>query len=431
MMDKIIKVLLDLKGMKVSVDDDFLDRLSRQHTCALLVLMSVVVSLRQYLGDPVHCWCPEQCASNHETYANLYCWVEDTYYVPFWEPMVQPQEPRAMISYYQWTPLIFLFQAILFFAPCVLWRLLNRRSGINISRIMEAAISSQGAVYSENREKTLRYAVLLLDRYLMAQRNSKRGCFSRFKHLVSKHCIFMCTRNYGNYLVCCYVLIKLIYTVNAVAQLFLLDIVLGYDYHLFGFQALSHLAWGSPWEPSARFPRVTMCDFKIRQSTNVHQYSVQCVLPINIFNEKIFVVIWFWYLLLSVSTFFSLMLWLTASLYWPSQTRFVKRQLRSMDALTRDSTALRKFAESYLRRDGLFIMRLIAKNAGDMVATELLCGLWENFGAKQHHYLDSRSSVAHRAAKGKQYPSCRGAHLEPPIPFAPIPPPPPGSVADV
>ncbi|ELU15137.1 hypothetical protein CAPTEDRAFT_215984 [Capitella teleta] len=388
MMDKFIKILLDLKGVKISVDDDLADRLNRQHSCCLLLMFSVVVSIRQYFGEAIHCWCPEQCASNHEKYANLYCWVEDTYYVPFFEKMPQPDEPRDQkISYYQWTPLVLMSQAVFFYAPCLLWRLLNRRSGINISRIMEAAISSQGAVYTENRDKTIRYAVLLLDRYLMAQRDSKKGCLSRFKHVLSKHCLFMCGRLYGNYLVCCYVFIKLVYVINAIAQLFLLDIVLGYDYHLFGLQALSHLVYGTPWHPSERFPRVSLCDFKIRQNTNVHRYTVQCVLPINIFNEKIFVIIWFWFLLLSITTFTSLMFWLASSLYWPSQFRFVKRQLRSMDVVTRDNATIRKFAECYLRRDGLFLMRLIAKNAGDMVATELLCGLWENFGLSREKEL--------------------------------------------
>ena len=147
-----------------------------------------------------------------------------------------------------------------------------------------------------------------------------------------------------------------------------------------------------------------MCDYKIRQNTNVHRYTVQCVLPINIFNEKIFTIVWFWLLVVGVFTVVGLLGWLCRLIYWPAQYRYVRRQLAGAAALGSTThvdavavglaptepgskTDMRRFADVYLRRDGLFVLRLVAKNAGDLVSTELLAGLWNAYSLSRRMTL--------------------------------------------
>ena len=402
-MDKLVRVVMDMRDLHLHQDDDVSDRMSRRYTSSLLVLFAAVVSARQYWGEAVHCWCPEQCASNHEKYANLYCWVSDTYFVSFESDMPQEDEPRIRkITYYQWTPVILVSQAIMFTLPYLLWKILNRRSGIDITDIMEAAVTSRKAMYAESKEKTLRYAVLMLDRHFLTHRERKTGCWSRMKHILSKRCCLFYGKFYGNYLTFSYIVVKTMYLVNAVAQLFLLDVILGYDYHMFGIRVLRHFLYGEQWEASERFPRVTLCDFRIRQNTNVHQYTVQCVLPINIFNEKIFVIVWFWFVLVCLLTAYNLMQWTLQSIHWQGQLRYVRRRLRAMDAIHGDSNHLKRFVQDYLRRDGLFLLRLVSKNAGDLIASELLCGLWENYGPKHRLLEEGGSRSGSRCARAGQ-----------------------------
>ena len=86
----------------------------------------------------------------------------------------------------------------------------------------------------------------------MARRDHRTGCLSGVRQLLSRHCIFMCGRLHGNYLTCSYVIVKLLYCINAIGQLFLLNIFLGYDYHMLGVQVIRHLLFGEKWIPSER-----------------------------------------------------------------------------------------------------------------------------------------------------------------------------------
>ena len=55
------------------------------------------------------------------------------------------------------------------------------------------------------------------------QREYRTGFIVRIKHFIAKICCLVGGKLYGNYLISCYMIIKLVYVVNAVAQLFLLD----------------------------------------------------------------------------------------------------------------------------------------------------------------------------------------------------------------
>ena len=222
-----------------------------------------------------------------------------------------------------------------------------------------------------------------MDRYLLAQREYRTGCMVRIKHFISKACCLIGGKLYGNYLISCYMLIKLFYVGNAIAQLFLLDVFLKIDYRLYGLRVVERLIRGQDWGYSDRFPRVTLCEFEIRHQSRVHNYIVQCALTINLFNEKLFIFLWFWFVFLAGITAINFLRWLFRSLYWPGHVQYVRKQIRVMDATPREAGTLAKFAENYLRRDGMFIVRLIGMNMGEVVAGEVLCGLWNNYSPER------------------------------------------------
>ena len=80
-------------------------------------------SLGQYIGDPIDCWTPAEFSGQWTKYADQYCWVKNTYYVPMTERIPEHETRGSLeIAYYQWTPIILAFQAFLFIIPGLLWK---------------------------------------------------------------------------------------------------------------------------------------------------------------------------------------------------------------------------------------------------------------------------------------------------------------------
>ena len=90
-MDSIIGSVGRVANVKVRNDDDLIDRLNHFYTTGILIIFTVVVSARQYVGDPIRCWCPAEFPGTHVDYTNNICWISNTYYIPLDEVNIQDQ----------------------------------------------------------------------------------------------------------------------------------------------------------------------------------------------------------------------------------------------------------------------------------------------------------------------------------------------------
>lgn len=384
-LDSVLGSFATYARLKGRYDDDWIDRLHHLYTTIVLIIFTIVVSTKQYVGEPIHCWCPGEFTKSHVDYTNNVCWISNTYYIPLYEPIPTMDEPKKQkeIGYYQWVPMILLFQALLFKLPCIMWRILSTTSGVNLDRIVTLAAETQ-FIAPEDRERTIKHIARYMDRWLENAREYRSGCCIRLRQQLANYCCLLCGKRYGNYLVAIYMIIKCLYLANAIGQLFILNAFLGTNYNIYGFDIMSQLIQGNNWSESPRFPRVTLCDFEIRRLGNLNRYTVQCVLPINLFNEKIFIFIWFWLVFVAALSVLNFLIWIYTIVVRPQRIRYLKKFLKVNECYKSelDKKLAVKFAEQYLRQDGIFVLRLVGKNANDVLVSELILQLWNQYRNK-------------------------------------------------
>uniref|UniRef100_A0A1I8IYE0 Innexin n=1 Tax=Macrostomum lignano TaxID=282301 RepID=A0A1I8IYE0_9PLAT len=376
---------LKIASSTLRIDDDFIDRLNHYYTAIVIVVFTFIISAKQYVGQPLQCWVPAQFTTAMEQYAENYCWIQNTYYLPLRHTIPKEHSHRndRKIGYYQWVPFMLVCQALLFYLPNIVWRLLNWESGINFRAINRMTSDAQN-VNPDSRGKTIRAIARHIEDALRYQKRERRDCLGQLRQAANK--FLLCSRRHGVFLSLMYFLVKLLYICNCVCQFFLLNAFLGSPYQFFGWELLINMISGVTWEESGQFPRVTMCDFEIRVLGNLHRHTVQCVLVINLFNEKIFVFLWFWLFLVAVATVMSFFTWLYKHALPPMRHQFVLSSLRMADSnVRRDSRdvavrhQLENFVSQNLRCDGVFVLRMLAINAGEIISAEVAREMWLSY----------------------------------------------------
>jgi len=273
--------------LKERNEDDAFDRLNYQITPFLFVLFSLVNISKLYIGTAINCFTKAEFRGGWIQYAHDYCLVENTYYLRTNESIPIEQELRGekYISYYQWVPFILVLQACSFYIPHLMWRSFNWVTGYQIRTIVTTAKESVSLSAEDNKDKVKKIA---------------RSMFhaSQLKHQTIR---FLNEQRFVTFL---YLAMKLSYLVLICFHLVVFKHFLGSFDFAFGV-----LKSKGEWTDSGLFPRVTVCDFSIQRPGQILQFTVECVLPLNMFNEKIFVFFFFWLCVLMAATVFSVILW--------------------------------------------------------------------------------------------------------------------------
>ena len=124
---------------------------------------------------------------------------------------------------------------------------------------------------------------------------------------------------------------------------------------------------------------MTKCTFhKFGPSGTVQRIDGLCVLPLNIVNEKIYVFLWFWFIILAVITGLALLYRIAVILGTQARMYLLRAQAR---------LAPRSDVETVAQKCQIgdwFVLLLLGKNIDPLVYKELICDLASRFEGKTH-----------------------------------------------
>ncbi|XP_050715233.1 innexin inx1-like [Eriocheir sinensis] len=268
------------------VNESSVFRLHYQFTVVILIGASVLLTAAEFFGNPIDC-----ITNLPQNVINTYCWIHSTFTIQDYflrekgitvvEPGVGAPDPNIQEeelledkwrfhNYYQWVVFFLFFQAALCYMPKFIWN--NFEGGLmhTIAEGLNPGLHKEEEVSSRKK--------VIID-YIVKHIRMHNGYVFRY---------WFC---------------ELLCFVNIVGQLFLIDRFLGGEFLTYGPRVVqySDMEQTQRYDPMIYiFPRMTKCTFhKFGPSGTLERHDAFCLLPLNILNEKVFITIWFWYVILA------------------------------------------------------------------------------------------------------------------------------------
>jgi hypothetical protein len=344
----------------------------------------------------LECWVPAQFTGNYEYYTNRLCYIQNTYHVEKHESIPRDYNLRRerTLKYYQWINFVLLFQALLFSLPRIIWQSFNDKIGLSLGNLVDAANKYESLDGDKDRSTGIDHITYIciytnvfvlislvvqyisdsLQRYEEYLNPSKRDKSSFFKR-IHHQCRLFCHARTGASLVCFYFVIKFLYIINLIVQIIFLQYFLSYydiNYSQYGLNVFKTLFSGLSLPESKLFPRITLCDFQIRELGERHFYTVECILVINIFIEKMYFILWVWFWALLVITIIDTIRFIYRIFFRHSRNVFI---IQHLDLIVKNrsskETQFRQFLR-YFPMDNIFALWIISANANTIIVAEIL-----------------------------------------------------------
>ncbi|XP_012283610.1 innexin inx2-like [Orussus abietinus] len=262
--------------------DNVVFKLHCRVTVLLLTVCAILVTAKQYFGEPISCMADESIAKEP---INAYCWIYSTFTVSRHlkgipgRSVASPGVGQALENdeihyhrYYQWVCFVLGIQAVVFYIPRALWGMWE--GGLVAMLSIDLSSPFLGTAWTPERKTQL------VDYLTKTNLHTHNLYAIRY---------FFC---------------ELMNLINTVGQIYLLNEFLEGQFTNYGSAVTGFAMETRPYQrvdPMARlFPKVTKCTihtFGAGGSAQTH--DALCILSLNVVNEKVFVLIWFWFIFLA------------------------------------------------------------------------------------------------------------------------------------
>ncbi|KAK4030986.1 innexin inx3 [Daphnia magna] len=343
--------------------DNAIFRLHYRFTSAFFFAACVIITAFDLIGSPIDCITDD--AISRPEVINTYCWIQHTFTLPGSSklaggkvveypqafqgvgPAYEGQGERRIHSYYQWVPFVLFLQGILFYLPHWIWKQCED------GQVRNMTDGSRG----------------LLLGWVAEDRKMRSSALSDYLQE---------TLHTRGRLALVYIACEVLNFVNVVGNIFFIDKFLNGAFLDYGTRVIQYSNMDQEDRDDVLievFPRMTKCTFhRYGPSGSIQTHDALCVLAWNIFNEKIYIFLWFWLILLSVLSALALAYRLVIVVS-PIARLFVMRRVSSPSI---DS------AETVIRRvpfGDYFLIHMLGKNLEGFLFNGLIDDLAHRFTA--------------------------------------------------
>jgi hypothetical protein len=126
---------------------------------------------------------------------------------------------------------------------------------------------------------------------------------------------------------------------------------------------------------TSSFPKRTLCDFTFRELASNHAYTVECILPLNIIVEKMYVFLYIWFIFLAFITLIDFIKWIGHFIHFlVSSDRTREHYVRThlIDRTKYNAADIKLFADEHVTGNNYFLLKLLSKNISTFVVVDML-----------------------------------------------------------
>lgn len=353
--------------------DNWIFKLHYRVTATILMVATILVCSRQYIGEHIHC-IADGGVPGHVI--NTYCFFTSTFtlikdldaklvdlgnlpHPGVGSYGINSTDEIKRHGYYQWVPFVLFGQGIMFYLTHLLWKKLEGgRIKYLVDGLELAAFSLQ--------DKNLTISSKTIP--TIAEKEDKIKIIRRA--FIDRLYI---SRSWSLNLVLC----ESLNFVNVILQIYITDKFLSGQ-----FMSLGADVWKEGLESSVDpldevFPKVTKCTFhKYGPSGSIQWHDAMCVMALNVINDKVYTFLWFWFIFLFVTSGLGLIWRLVTVLLHAKSKAFNKMvfantcpgKINPWDVLT---------VSRYCNYTDWLFLKYLAKNMDGLVFREIIIGLAE------------------------------------------------------